>query len=244
MNGIWSKCNSVDLFQSDTYDDCLQYCKDLESGCTHFTHSPPSYKGYRGNPHLAGVAVCELFEGACEGPTDDPDCPTCMSGEQGCPTGESLKCSQDFCVQGSIFRSLRDTGFSDCLSTCNTNSSCAWFSHYNQTNVCQLMKDNVNQTHSGEGICLSGQRGCQDLEEPKCGFAELCDGNVVAEAYTSDAKTCLERCQKPGDCKWFSFHKTDNRCTLFDSCPKPFASDGNYISGEKRCTSLGTLFLI
>ena len=240
ISGIWTQCISVDLFASDTYDDCLKKCVDLGEACTHFTHSPPTALGYRANPLLAGVAICELFLGPCDGPIQDPDCATCMSGESSCTALGELECSKDACIHGTVLKSLRDTDFRACLNLCNSNSSCAWFSHYNSTNACQLLVNQDSLTDDGKGKCTSGQRGCADLGEPQCGILVLCDGTILSEAITGTAEACLSRCQKELTCKWFSFHKTDNRCTLFDSCPDPFPSDGNYISGERRCTSLGT----
>ncbi len=221
-----------------SYDTCLGACKGSPS-CSHFTFSPSNYLRYEKSFPLAGVAVCELFKGPCTGPVADPGCPTCMSGEQSCQNLE-LICEAKFCYLGNVVDTKYNIELPDCRISCNSNQGCRWFTHYTDTKICQLMQ--AGGTEKPDERCTSGQYGCP-VKEAECGIPQACDGTDIKQVLAVTPESCLDKCKnyiQPVKCEWFSFHTSDNQCYLFQNCPVKFDGDGQFISGESRCTTLGT----
>ena len=227
-----------------TYDKCLQKCKDTPT-CTHFTFTPTSSFLY-----VFGVAFCDTFAsaaagqpGECKLKTEETGCPTCKSGEAVCPEIGLPKCNEDFCYHGTPVNTIRDVpDVFQCHAFCNNVTQCDWYSFYKDTLVCQLLIADGGPDEIKDK-CLSGQQGCQILGDPVCGIPQACNGKSTGLGLAGSAEQCLKSCQIEKDptkpCNWFSFHQGDNLCYFFESCPEAFDGDGKYISGEKRCTSLG-----
>jgi hypothetical protein len=227
---------------STSYDTCLLACKDSPAAtpCTHFTFSSGSSRRYKNSFPLAGVAVCELFNGTCTGPEAAADCPTCLSGEKSCSSLE-LICEAKFCYLGTVVATKYNNELPDCRTSCNSNLECKWFTHYADSKVCKLMKD--DGTEKPDEKCTSGQYSCPE-KEAECGIPQACDGNLLRQVLAATPESCLDKCKKFIDtvkkCTWFSFHTSDNQCYLFEDCPIKFDGDGKFISGESRCKTLGT----
>ena len=225
---MWNECKAINVEFTESYDTCLISCVSNDD-CTHFTFS---------SGVSLGGAICEMFNGACTGPTAVEDCPSCMSGEKTCPSLD-LICNGKFCYLGTLVTSKHNTELLDCRVNCEKTTDCAWFTHYSDSNLCNLMKADGKEKEDER--CTSGQKGCP-VKEPVCNIPRGCDGTYLGEQPAADAQSCLDKCKNFANkqCKWFTFHDTDNKCYLYVDCPKEYDGDGHYLSGEVRCPTAGT----
>ena len=128
--------------QTSSPSKCLAFCQS-NSQCNYLTH-------YEDLGACLAWIDCQTFS---------QDCQDCVSGDQDCP---DLECS----VQGSCIGTLVDliapvTDAGNCLSVCQSNPNCQWFSFDTSDNFCFLMSD-CDEIDESCASCTSGQRNCED----------------------------------------------------------------------------------
>ncbi len=124
----------------------------------------------------------------------------------------------------------------ECLSLCNDNFMCRWFTFYPTTSTCQLFVTcgtiETSQCHK----CVTGQRDCIPVE-PLCFISGKCIGNVVkTEQGVSRKDDCLSACKTTKTCSWFTFYSKLSTCVLMRNCIIQDATEGEVcLYGQAAC---------
>ena len=130
-------------FVSDEYA-CLDFCNSRLQECNWFTYFPRQ-------------RFCQLFANCST--LDSVFCEDCLSGQQGCVPPEPTCWAQGEC-EGTIDRVVAASSKEDCLRLCQVEPSCRWFTFYEPSSLCILMK-NCPTIDESCTTCVSGERRCK-----------------------------------------------------------------------------------
>ena len=122
---------------------CLDLCNSDEQ-CNWFTFFPQ-------------LGFCQLFKECTT--LDSEACPDCLSGERNCVPPEPVCWVRGEC-EGTIDRVDEVETLEECLDLCKQSTTCRWFTFYEPSSPCILMKDCTTIDESCTS-CISGEKRCQ-----------------------------------------------------------------------------------
>ncbi len=111
---------------------------------------------------------------------------------------------------------------------------CQWFTFYQETSYCQLLKNCQTLDEDVCDNCLTSQRECIP-KNPVCFVEGECQGIFDVIKIAVSAEECLQFCNSTFGCRWFTFYSAALECILLKSCSTIDESCQECISGERRC---------
>lgn len=141
------------------------------------------------------------------------------------------------CVNGTVLSSVITTTDKECLSACQADGDCEWFSFNPSFGLCQLFSICPGlSTADGCGQCTSGENECQPFQ---CNVTGQCQGVQIHYEPVASKDHCLLLCRNSTGCKWYTHDTTTTLCFLYSTCPTLDESCGTCMSGESGCTPTG-----
>ena len=140
-------------------------------------------------------------------------------------------------VEGTIYDAHLSESYNDCLSICQAESLCTWFTYSTSNNDC-LEFSSYSGIDPSCSNCLSGERSCQPYEE--CEINGLCQGELVDFNNTDSESECLYLCKATPSCEFYAFREDEGICLLLEDCPDILPCNECH-SGQRACpvSSLG-----
>ncbi|TRY62022.1 hypothetical protein TCAL_17176 [Tigriopus californicus] len=133
------------------------------------------------------------------------------------------------CVNSNLVGEQSTTSAGDCADTCNQDANCAWFTYYEDFQVCTLL-DGCKDREPMENT-ISGMKGC----ETRCSVPGICRGALISLDVAPQELDCSKDCFLAPNCTWYSFKRDSNLCHLFSTCPTLDLGCETCISGERDC---------
>lgn len=154
----------------------------------------------------------------------------CLFGTTSVSGQIQLECFiEGACINSNLVGEQLTVSASDCADTCNQNTECAWFTYYEEFQVCTLL-DGCKDRESLENT-ISGMQGC----EKRCSVPGLCRGALISLYIASNELECAEDCFFTPNCTWYSFNRGSDLCHQFSTCPTLDLSCQTCFSGEREC---------
>ena len=143
--------------------------------------------------------------------------------------------AQECHVTGKVNGIVRDAhivqSYNECLGYCVIDSSCFYFTFYQDRDECALF-NTFQDLDTSCSYCISGETNCPEYYD--CDIQGLCNGNLVDLNPAASENECLDQCIANPACEYYAYRGDDGSCLLLENC-LDILDCANCHSGERAC---------